>query len=127
MSTPIVGVKVTGLRELVAALKTVDKSIADEVVAINRATAEKIVPIARGLAPHVSGTLAGSIRAGATRRSGTIKAGSRSVPYAQPIHWGWPSRGIEARPFLVDALNQSERLIEHEYLHELQAFLDRRF
>lgn len=128
MTTPVVGVKVTGLRELVKALKDVDKDIVRELAEINRAAAEKIVPLARSLAPRgKTGLLAASIRAGSTRRSGTIKAGSRSVPYAAPIHWGWPHHGIEPHQFLVDALNASESLIREEYLHDLQAFLDRRF
>lgn len=128
VAAKIVGVQVTGLRELVKALKDVEKDIPKELLAINKAAAEKIVPLARSLAPHGdTGMLAASIRAGATRRSGTIKAGSSSVVYAPPIHWGWPSRNIAPNQFLVEALHQSESMIQNEYLHDLQVFLDRRF
>jgi hypothetical protein len=39
-----------------------------------------------------------------TARAGVVRAGKKSVPYAGPIHWGWPKRNIKANPFLSKAL-----------------------
>jgi hypothetical protein len=30
-----------------------------------------------------------------------VSAGGARLPYAGPIHWGWPSRGIAAQPFIA--------------------------
>jgi hypothetical protein len=35
-------------------------------------------------------------------------AGRASVPYAGPIHWGWPARNISANPFLSNAAVESQ-------------------
>jgi hypothetical protein len=35
-----------------------------------------------------------------------VRAGRTSVPYAGPIHFGWPAHNIEPTPFLYDALDQ---------------------
>ena len=59
--------------------------------------------------PRKTGRLAGTVRSSGTKTAGILRAGRASVPYAGPIHWGWPSRGIPARPFLSDAATRSER------------------
>lgn len=34
------------------------------------------------------------------------------VPYAGPIHFGWPARNIEAQPFLWEAADdESDRVV----------------
>lgn len=59
-------------------------------------------------APRRSGRLAGSVRSAGTKTAGILRAGRASVPYAGVIHWGWPRRGIPARPFLSEAAQSSE-------------------
>lgn len=125
--TPV-NIQVTGLKELVAECKAVSKALPKELAAINKDAAAALVPIARGLCPHVTGDLASSIRAGATARSGTIKAGgTKGVLYAPPIHWGWPSRNISPQPFLMEALQGNVLAISERYEKNLQTFLDRNF
>lgn len=63
---------------------------------------------ARAAAPVRTGALARSIRTGATRKAGIIRAGRNSVPYANAIHWGWPARGIRANPSMSEAAQASE-------------------
>lgn len=58
--------------------------------------------------PRRSGRLAASVRPGATRRAAIVRAGGARVPYAGPIHWGWPKRGIKARPFIAAAAQDTE-------------------
>lgn len=67
--------------------------------------------------PRSGGRLKKSIRPGATTKAGIVKAGSASrVPYAGPIHWGWPARNIRPQPFLTLAAQatESEWLPEYE-------------
>jgi hypothetical protein len=47
------------------------------------------------------------------------------VPYAGPIHWGWPSRGIAAQPFVSDAAVRTETVWLPIYAAELQRLADR--
>lgn len=55
-----------------------------------------------------SGRLASSVRSSGTKTAGILRAGRASVPYAGPIHWGWPRRGIRANPFLSEGAQNSE-------------------
>jgi hypothetical protein len=73
---------------------------------------------ARPLAPIRSGKLAASIRPGAAATKATVRAGAAQLPYAGPIHYGWPARHIRPNPFLIDALagkrGQAINLLEQE-------------
>lgn len=120
-------IQVTGLKELGAACKKVDTGLPKEVAKINGEAAAALVPAARALAPKLTGRLAGSIRASATARAGVVRAGSASVPYAGPIHWGWPRHHISPHPFLVDALQDNVDKIVAKYDDDLQRFLDHWF
>lgn len=122
-----VGVKVTGLKELIAALHVSAIQMPDDVGSVNKSAAASLVPAARGLTPYRSGALAGSIRAGASQRKGVIRAGSATVPYAAVIHWGWPRHHIAANPFLTNAVKANVDTIRELYVDELQNLLDRRF
>lgn len=95
-------VEVKGAKELRKQLKAAGDDLGDL-----KDTHKKIAQIvefdALQLAPVVTGGLVGSIRASGTQTSAIVRAGRKSVPYAGPIHWGWPARNITAQPFLVDA------------------------
>jgi len=71
---------------------------------------------AKGMAPRVTGRLAGSIRAGQTRDAATVTA---TAVYAGVIHWGWPARNIRSQPFLVDALSAGEPTVATIYMDEV--------
>jgi len=58
--------------------------------------------------PRRTGALGGSVRPAGTKTAAIVRAGFASVPYAGPIHWGWPARNITAQPFLSDAATGSE-------------------
>ena len=69
-----------------------------------------------GRPAQTSGTLRNSLRSAGTQRGGFVRAGKKSVPYAGPIHFGWPSRPnydkgwlggpISPNPFMYDALDE---------------------
>ena len=80
-------------------------------------------PSAAAMAPHRSGTLAGSVRGNQAKTMAAVRAGGARVPYAGPIHWGWPRRNIAAQPFLVDAAHVTEPTWTKFYLREVERIL----
>ena len=81
-------------------VSTMRKAGADmkELKEVNRQAANIALPAVRNLAPRgKNGRLASSIRVGATQKAGVIRAGSKSVPYAGVINYGWPARRIKPR------------------------------
>lgn len=119
------GFEVRDLNRTVRRLRAFGPDLANELKDTNLELAEEVADTARDLVPRVSGTLAGSIRAAGQARTGVIRAGRASVPYANPIHWGWPRRNIRPQPFMVDALDDRRDDIEKRYLEALDTLLDR--
>lgn len=94
----------------------------------NKAASQPVAARARDIVPHLTGTLAASIRATATQKEGAVLAGSRAVPYAGPIHFGWPRRNISPQPFLYDALDdRRDDVVDiyNERVEDLVRALDR--
>ena len=56
-----------------------------------------------------SGALQKTIKATKSAGGAKVNAGTpgllSKVPYAGSVHYGWEARGIEAQPFLSDALD----------------------
>jgi hypothetical protein len=117
-------IRVTGAQEFRAAMKRMGADLSD-LTAINRSAAEKVASTAQGRAPVLSGALAGTIRAGATQTRGTVKAGSRAVPYAGPIHFGWPRRNIGPQPFIYDALDERKGDVIGAYEAHVEALVEK--
>jgi hypothetical protein len=97
-------IKVEGARELKKALKDVENGIAD-LKAVHADAAAIVEVKATSLVPRRSGTLGDSIRSSGNKSGGVVRAGRARVPYAGPIHFGWPARNIAPQPFLYDALD----------------------
>lgn len=74
----------------------------------NAAAAETVAAAAAGRAPRRTGRLAGSGRGNRAAGRATVIFGGAAVPYAGPVHWGWPARGIEGDPFVVEAAQETE-------------------
>lgn len=108
-------VRVEGARELRATTLRAASELSRMDTADKRAGAY-LAQRAKGLAPRVTGRLAGSIRAGQTRDAATVSAGA---VYAGVIHWGWPARNISPHPFLVDALSAGEPTVASIYMGEV--------
>lgn len=111
-----VAVKVEGLGKVIRQIKQIEPELVNDLKAANRVIADDVTGTAKQLAPARSGKLRASVRPGATARTGLVRAGKRAVPYAAPIHFGWPDRGIEPRPFLYDALDERRPEVERAYL-----------
>jgi citrate lyase gamma subunit len=97
-------VEVVGLRELRSAFQKMGADVAD-LKKINLEAADIVAKQAKVEVPKDKGLLDSTIRASGQAVAGVVRAGAARAPYAGPIHFGWPSRNIEAQPFLYDALD----------------------
>lgn len=91
----------------------------------NARVAAAMAARASARAPRRTGRLAGTVRGNRALRKAVVSVGFASVPYAGPIHWGWPRRGIEPNPFVWDAMNESEPVWLPMYAADVQQLLDR--
>ena len=112
-----ISVSVEGLSRLRATLAEAGAQL-DDLKAAHAAAAQFVADTAAARAPVRTGALANSIRSSGTKRAGVIRAGNKAVPYAGPIHWGWPSRNIKANRFMTDAAATTEAAwVELFYQH----------
>lgn len=99
--------EVRGARQLRATIKKANGDLTD-LKAAHAAVAALVSKVAAARAPKRTGRLAASVRGSGTNTTAFIRAGFKSVPYAGPIHWGWPARHIKAQPFLSEAATRTE-------------------
>lgn len=93
-SDRIFKVEAEGLAELRRDLKKAGAE-ADDFKAANKAIGDTVARVAKREVPVKSGALRAAIRGEGTTRDAIIAAGNNSnVPYAGPIHFGWPTRGL---------------------------------
>jgi hypothetical protein len=116
--------EVEGGREFRKTLKKAGDDLSD-LKETHRTVAGIVVPVAQRMAPKRSGRLAGSIRPAGTKSAAIVRAGSRAVPYANVIQWGWPARNIVAQPFLTDAAKATEPVWTRVYEAETQRILNK--
>lgn len=117
-------VEVEGARELRRTLKRAGDDLGDLKDANQRA-GQFVANAGSQRAPHLTGALAGALRASRVAGGATIRAGSASVPYAGPIHWGWPAHNIKAQPFLSDAATETEPEWLPIYEEDIAKIVDR--
>jgi hypothetical protein len=116
--------EVTGAKELRRTLKQAGEDLGD-LKDVNRRVGDLVISAARPHIPIRSGALAGSVRAASAAAKVTIRAGSARLPYAGPIHWGWPAHHIRPNPFLSDAATRTEDTWVGYYFDELQAVINK--
>ena len=113
------GVKVEGLASVRRQLKNLSDDVdyrAQEFLPVNKAIASAIAGDAKKFVPVLSGALAASVREAASKTSARVKAGNKKdVPYAGPIHFGWPARRIKPQPFFYDAIDGRREEIKERY------------
>ncbi len=97
----------------------------DEMKSTHKKAAEVIVEGSKRYVPVRTGRLATSIRAVATRTSGRVRAGSAAVPYAGPIHFGWPARRIKPQPFIYDAMDVRRQEVYDLYAARIYGLIDK--
>jgi hypothetical protein len=116
-------VKVEGLARLTRTLKKAGADLKDLKDAHQRA-GRTVAAAAQPRAPRgPTGKLAGSVRATKQAKRARVVAGSSAVPYAAPIHWGWPARHIAARPFISEAATDTEPIWTAAYRDDVEKAL----
>ena len=102
MATRGGGTRVTGLSQVVRALKEIGLDVddlKDAFAAIAREAADRVARHA----PRRSGRLAGDARGNRAQSKAVVTIGRASLPYAGPINYGWPARNIAPNPFMQRA------------------------
>lgn len=107
---------VRGGDELARTMRQAGDELGDLTGASKRA-GDLVAGAARGRAPKRTGQLAGSLFPVVSATGVTV---SSRLPYAGPIHWGWPARNIAAQPFLVDAAARTEDTWVGYYADDVQ-------
>lgn len=98
--------EIGGLKELQRDLNQLAKDSRDDMKETHQKAGEIVATAAKPLAPARTGALSATIVSAPTKRQGRVRIGrGQSVPYAGPIHFGWPARRIKAQPFIYDALD----------------------
>lgn len=115
-------VQVSGAREFRAAMKAMEADLSD-LTSVNKAAAQPVLNEARQRVPILTGNLRDSHKLKATRTSARVMAGSGVVPYAGPIHFGWPSHNIEANPWLWESAADKETEVVNEYEKHIEALI----
>lgn len=123
MSTPVV--QVEGARELRRTLRKAGDDL-DDFKSVHREIGGIVVDSARPKTPRgFTGRLEASVRASGTKTAAVVRAGKARVPYAGPIHWGWPARNIRPQPWLTDAASQTEPRWTNAYMKHVERVLDK--
>jgi hypothetical protein len=112
-------IKITGLSEVQRNLRKLSSDALDlnktEFLETNKRVAEIIINESKKYVPFRSGALAAAIRNASTKKSAKVRAGSAAVPYAGPIHFGWPSRSIKPNTFLYEAIDARRAEVANRY------------
>lgn len=109
-------VTISGQREVAAAFDALARDVAD-LSEPHKRVAELIVPGASRRSPRRSGALAASWRAEASK----IAAGVVSdVPYAGPVEYGVPSRGMPGARMVADTIAEQVDAITAEYAKAIE-------
>lgn len=130
-SAPLV--KVEGLPRLRKTLRQAGSDLT-ELKAVHERVGRIALAGGKRNVPYRTGLLASTLRSSGTKTAATLRAGFARVPYAQPIHWGWPTRPnrakrwrggpIAANPFLSEGATDTEPSWLAEYERALDQILD---
>jgi HK97 gp10 family phage protein len=120
-------IKVTGLNEAVRALRVIGVPSA-EIGMASQEAGEIVASRARTLVPVRTGRLRATIKARKVARKVVLSAGNnRSVPYANPIHWGWnydrvnlQQKNIRPRPFFTNALRTTREQVYKTFFDSME-------
>ena len=116
---PSEAIKVTGLSKVQRDLRKLSTDALDlnktEFLETNKQVAEIIIGESKKYVPVVSGALAAAIKNASTKKSAKVRAGNVAVPYAGPIHFGYPKRAIKPNPFFYEAIDSRRNEVAKKY------------
>jgi len=116
--------EVEGMRTLRRTLKQAGLGLQDLKDA-HAEVAQAVVRAAGPRAPRRTGRLAASTRGAGQAGAAVVRAGRASLPYAGPVHWGWPRRHIAAQPWIYDAATAAQSEWTGIYLSALEHIIDK--
>lgn len=116
--------RVEGGRELRRRLRTIEGGL-DDLKAAHREVAQTVTAASRRTAPHRTGRLGQSGRGSGTNTMSVVRYGSARIPYAGPIHYGWPARGIVAQPWLLETARRTEPVWLEQYNSAVAELVER--
>jgi HK97 gp10 family phage protein len=117
------GIKVKGYKQAIKALQAIGVPAA-EIKAAGSEAGEIVANEARSQAPVKTGKLRNSIRVSKALNRVTVSAGNnRTIPYANPIHWGWFKRNIKPQPFFIKALGITRDEVYQNYYRSLDKLI----
>jgi hypothetical protein len=97
--------QIEGLRDVQKAMRNFSDDSRNDMKETHRKAGQIVVDGAARLVPVRSGALLASLKSAPTQRQGRVRVGSAAVPYAGPIHFGWPARHIQPNPFIYEVLD----------------------
>lgn len=113
------------MRALRKRLKTIEGGLA-ELKTEHRWVADYVLGRAAPGAPRRTGRLVATGRASGTNTSSIVRYGNaRRVPYAAPIHYGWPARHIAAHEWVVNAAMRSEPVWLQHFNQTIEQLVER--
>ena len=125
-----IAVRLEGQRDFRRALRNMGDDL-DDLKAAHAAAADIVVERAMEIVPVVTGTLRSTLRGSGTKTRGVARAGFARVPYAGPIHFGWPTRPdagkgwrggpIRPQPFLYDAMDDRRGEVLDDFQRRVDA------
>ena len=119
------GIKVQGYKAAIKSLKAIGVPT-KEINQAGRDAGEIVAAHSRTLVPVRSGKLRNSIRVSATMKAITVKAGNDgTIPYANPIHWGWWKKNIRPQPFFANALGYTRDEIFKNYYASMTKLIEK--
>lgn len=118
--------EIDGLKEVLADLRAFGVDTRDDMKDTHRKAGEIVAAVARTIVPVRTGRLAKTIVSAPTQRMGRVRAGrGLSIPYAGPIHFGWPARRIAPQPFIYDALDKRADEVRDTYKRRIDDLIVR--
>ena len=118
-------IRVVGLNKAITALQAIGVP-KKEIAQASKDAANIVATEARTLVPVRSGKLRDSIRVGGAQRKVVVRAGNEtSVPYGNPIHWGWVRRGIKRNAFFSKAIKKNLSKIQEQYFSEIKRLAEK--
>jgi hypothetical protein len=115
------GFRIEGVNKLVRDLQALGLEV-DDLKDVFADLAAKGATLAARFAPKRTGRLAGNIRGNRAKSKAVVTSGGRAVPYAGPLNYGWPARGIAPSNYL----QRADEALRPYALAELSAGIDRK-
>lgn len=117
--------EIEGLRELQKSIRNLTDDSRNDMKETHRRAGQIVVDGAARYVPVRSGALLASLRSAPTQRQGRVRVGSAAVPYAGPIHFGWPARRIQPNPFIYEVLDDRRQEVYQLYADRIGQLIDK--